>query len=62
MLSYAFAQRRFGDAASAAGRPVLINNIPFTAIGVTPPGFFGVDPAAAPDFYLPMHADLTAET
>ena len=54
MLSYALAQRRFGDAASAAGRPVLINNIPFTAIGVTPPGFFGVNPAAAPDFYVPM--------
>ena len=61
MLSYAFAQRRFGDAAGAAGRPVLINNVPFTAIGVTPPEFFGVDPAAAPDFYLPMHADLLLE-
>ncbi len=58
VLSYAFAQRRFGDMANAAGRPVLINNIPFTAIGVAPPGFFGVDPEAAPDFYLPMHADL----
>ncbi len=58
VLSYAFAESRFGDAASAAGRQVLINNVPFTAIGVAPPGFFGVDPAAAPDFYLPMHADL----
>ena len=25
--------------------------------GVAPPGFFGVDPAAAPDFYVPLHAD-----
>jgi predicted permease len=58
VLSYAFAQRRFGDTAGAAGRPVLIDNIPFTVIGVTPPAFFGVDPAAAPDLYLPMHADL----
>jgi macrolide transport system ATP-binding/permease protein len=61
VLSYGFAERRFGNAASAAGRPVLINNVPFTAIGVTPPGFFGVDPAAPPDFYLPMHADLALE-
>ncbi len=58
VLSYAFAQRRYGNAASAAGRPLLIDNIPFTAIGVAPPEFFGVDPAKAPDFYLPMHADL----
>jgi len=58
VLSYGFAQRRFGDAASAAGRPVLINNTPFTAIGVAPPGFFGVDPSKAPDVYLPLHADL----
>jgi macrolide transport system ATP-binding/permease protein len=58
VLSYAFAHSRFGDAASAAGRQVLINNVPFTVIGVAPPGFFGVDPAAAPDFYLPMRADL----
>ena len=58
VLSYGFAQRRFGDAARAAGRPVLINNTPFTAIGVAPPGFFGVDPSKAPDLYLPFHADL----
>jgi predicted permease len=58
VLSYGFAQRRFGDAASAAGRLVLIDNTPFTAIGVTPPGFFGVDPSKAPDLYLPLHADL----
>jgi macrolide transport system ATP-binding/permease protein len=58
VLSYAFAQSRFGHAGEAAGRRVLINNVPFTAIGIAPPGFFGVDPAAAPDFYLPMHADL----
>jgi macrolide transport system ATP-binding/permease protein len=58
VLSYAFAERRFGDAARAAGQPVTIDNIPFTAIGVAPAGFFGVDPAKAPQFYLPLHADL----
>ena len=26
--------------------------------GVAPPGFFGVDPAAAPDFYIPLHTSL----
>ena len=27
-------------------------------VGVTPPEFFGADPAAAPDVYVPMHANL----
>jgi macrolide transport system ATP-binding/permease protein len=58
VLSYAFAQRRFGDAARAAGQAVLINNLPFTAIGVTPPGFFGIDPSKAPEVFLPFHADM----
>ena len=55
VLSYGFAQRRFGDAAAAVGRPVLIDNIPFTVGGVAPPEFFGVDPSKAPDLYLPLH-------
>jgi len=58
VLSFAFSQRRFGDAASAPGQFILINNVPFTVAGVAPPGFFGVDPAAAPDFYIPLHANL----
>src|SRR6266576_5783571 len=55
VVSYGFSQRRFGGAANAAGQPILINNVPFTVVGVTPPEFFGVDPAAAPDIYLPIH-------
>ncbi len=58
VLSYGFAQSRFGEAARAVGQQVRINNSSFTAIGVAPPGFFGVDPSKAPDLYLPLHADL----
>src|SRR5215472_8220115 len=58
VLSYSFARSRFGNAAGAAGQTLMINNIPFTAVGVAPRGFFGVDPRKAPDFYLPLHADL----
>jgi macrolide transport system ATP-binding/permease protein len=57
VVSYAFSQRRFGGPANAAGQPILIDNLPFTVVGVTPPGFFGVDPAAAPDVYLPLHTN-----
>ncbi len=58
VLSFPYSQRRFGDAASAPGQSILINNVPFTIVGVAPPGFFGVDPAAAPAFYLPLHTNL----
>ncbi len=58
VLGYAYSQRRFGDAASAPGQSILINNIPFTVAGVAPPGFFGVDPAAATDFYVPLRTNL----
>jgi macrolide transport system ATP-binding/permease protein len=58
VLSHGFAETRFGDAAGAVGRTVLVDNVPFTTIGVTPRGFFGVDPSKSPDLYLPFHADL----
>jgi predicted permease len=58
VLSMGYSQRRFGGAANATGQPILINNVPFTVIGVAPSEFFGVDPAEAPHVYLPMHASL----
>ena len=56
VLSLGYSQRRFGAAANAVGQVILINGVPFTVIGVTPPEFFGVDPAEAPHVYLPMRA------
>jgi hypothetical protein len=56
VLSMGYSQRRFGDAAAAVGRPVLINNVAFTVIGVAPGGFFGVDPGENVDVYLPLYA------
>src|SRR4051812_44358234 len=56
VLSAGYSQRRFGNAADSIGRSILVNNVPFEVIGVVPPEFFGVDPAAAPNVYLPMHA------
>ncbi|HWD99828.1 MAG TPA: ABC transporter permease, partial [Bryobacteraceae bacterium] len=58
VFSYSFARGQFGSPASAAGQQILIDNVSFTVIGVAPAGFFGVDPAKAPDVYVPFHADL----
>ena len=58
VISMGYSLRRFGGPAKAAGQPILINNVAFTVIGVAPSEFFGVDPGAAPDLYLPMRANL----
>jgi len=61
VISFATSQQRFGGPSSAIGQPVLVDSIPFTVIGVAPPEFFGVDPAAAPDLYLPLHTSLLVD-
>lgn len=61
VISFATSQNRFGGPANAIGQPILVDNIPFTVIGVAPPEFFGVDPAAAPDIYLPLHTNLLVD-
>ncbi|HEY6971914.1 MAG TPA: ABC transporter permease, partial [Candidatus Angelobacter sp.] len=61
VVSSKFSQRHFGGATDAAGQTILINNVACTVVGVTPPEFFGVDPAAAPDVYLPMRASVAME-
>jgi len=61
VISFALSERRFGGPENAAGQSVLINNLPFTVAGVTPPEFFGVDPDSPPDLYIPMHANLLLE-
>jgi macrolide transport system ATP-binding/permease protein len=58
VISMGYSQRRFGGAASAVGQSMLIDNVPFTVIGVAPSEFFGVDPGANPDVYLPMWAKV----
>jgi macrolide transport system ATP-binding/permease protein len=58
VVSRAFSEKYFGRAGSAAGQSVLINNLSFVVVGVTPAEFFGVDPATVPDIYIPMHTNL----
>src|SRR6266699_251551 len=61
VISFATSQNRFGGPPNAIGQSILVDNIPFTVIGVTPPEFFGVDPAVAPDLYLPLHTNVLVD-
>lgn len=61
VVSFAASQQRFGGPSHAIGQPIFVDNVPFTVAGVAPPEFFGVDPAEAPDIYLPMHTNLLVD-
>src|SRR5436190_1061887 len=54
VLSYGCWQKRFASDPSIVGQTVLVNNVPFTVIGVARKGFIGTDVAYAPEFWTPM--------
>ena len=43
VISYSFWQRQFGGTPAVLGRKLIINDLPFDVIGVTPAGFFGME-------------------
>src|ERR1043165_2259 len=54
VISYAYWQRRLGGSADAIGKNILIAGTMFTIIGVTPPGFFGLQVGDAPEISAPL--------
>jgi len=54
VISYQYWQRRLGGSAAAIGTKVLIDGTPFTIVGVTPPGFFGLEVGDAPEVSVPI--------
>jgi macrolide transport system ATP-binding/permease protein len=61
LISTGFAQQWYGDPTGALGKTVGINGQSFTIVGITPPGFFGVNPEWSPDVYLPLHSYLSTQ-
>jgi predicted permease len=54
VISHGFWQRRFGRDPAVIGKTVLLDEIPFTIVGVTPPGFFGFAVGESPDLWWPV--------
>ena len=54
VISYAFWQKRFGGAADVLGRSMVIERVPYTIIGVTPPHFFGTEVGRTFDVVIPL--------
>lgn len=57
-ITHAYWQRRFAGDPRVIGRAVLLNRIPFTIVGITPPGFAGaLDVTRTPDFTVPFASE-----
>jgi len=56
VISYGFWQSEFGGSASVIGRKIMLSQGPVEVIGVTPPGFFGLEVGRQFDFALPICA------
>ena len=61
VISSGYGARRFGSARAAIGQTILINNVAFTVVGVTPEYFSGIDPGTIPDIYLPLRSVMLLE-
>jgi predicted permease len=57
VISYGFWQRRYAGTADVIGRPVEIQGVPFTIVGVTPPDFFGTEVGRTFDLAIPLGAE-----
>ena len=54
VISYSYWQRRFDLDPAIIGKKIVLDEVPFTIVGVTPPGFFGFEIGRSPDLWWPI--------
>jgi predicted permease len=55
VINYAWWRGRFAGDKDILGRTIYVKGVPFTIVGVAPPGFNGVDPTHTfTDFWIPL--------
>jgi len=54
VISYEFWQRRFGLDPAVVGKNIILKDVPFTIIGVAPPGFSGFEVGRSSDLWIPL--------
>ena len=57
VISHRLWQQRFAGASDVLGRQLTVQRIPFTIVGVMPPGFFGPDVGRMTDVMVPFAAE-----
>ena len=61
VISHGYWQRRFGGEAGVIGRPINVNGVALTVVGVSAPGFHGAQIGRSDDVFVPlmMKAQMT---
>jgi putative ABC transport system permease protein len=59
VISYAFWQHEYGGQGSALGGKLMLDGHPFAIVGITPPGFFGVEMGRSFDVAVPLCSEPT---
>jgi predicted permease len=54
VISYKYWRQRLAGNPAVVGTKIVVNNYPFTIIGVTPPEFFGLQPGQPIDVSVPL--------
>jgi len=54
VISYGFWRRRFGLDQAIVGKNIRLKDVPFTIVGVAPPGFSGFEVGRSPDLWWPL--------
>jgi len=54
VLSYDYWVNRFARSPEAVGSKILVNDYPMTVVGVSAPGFVGLDPVRSPQLWVPV--------
>ena len=57
VISYGFWQREYGGSPSVLGRSLTLDGHAYDIVGVTPPGFFGVEVGRAFEVAVPLCAE-----
>ena len=57
VLTHGFWQARYGGNPGVIGQPIMLDGRPFEVLGVTPPGFFGVEVGRSFDVAVPLCAE-----
>jgi predicted permease len=54
VISDSYWDRRFARSPSVLGRTVFIKSVPFTIVGISTPGFHGIEAGDSTDFWIPL--------
>jgi len=54
VISDSYWNRRFGRSLSVLGSTIFVKSVPFIIVGISAPGFHGVEPGVSTDFWVPL--------